>query len=384
MPENNDMTRYTPPKNLKRYGIAALCVAGAIVVVGIVGRVVADQNVAQWTAAEAIPTVKVISPAGDKDNRTLVLPGDVQAFYNAPIYARVSGYLKRWYVDIGTPVKSGQLLAVIDIPDQDQQLAQAKADLGTAVANQKLSASTAKRWNELLAENAVSRQEVDEKNGDLAAKNAAVASARANVDRLAALETLKRIVAPFDGTVTSRATDIGALVNLGSASEPPLFTVADQSRLRIYVQVPQSYTGDIKTGMAATFTVPEYPGRIFTAAIAATSGAINTQTGSSQVQLQTANADHTLKPGDYAQVHFNLPSHAGAIRVPSSALILRDTGMAVATVVNGHVLIKPIVIGADFGDYVEVTYGLSSRDRVIDNPPDSLDVGQAVKIARAE
>ena len=302
-----------------------------------------------------------------------MLPGDVQAFNDAPIHARVSGYLKRWYADIGTPVKAGQVLAEIDTPDLDQQLIQAKADLATAVANQNLSQITAKRWAGLLAQDAVSRQDADDKNGDLAAKTALVASARANVDRLQALESFKRITAPFDGVVTTRSTDIGALISVGGVTDTPLFTVADERRLRIYVRVPQSYSAYIKPGMTATFTVPEYPGRTFTANLATTADAITPQTGAELIQLQIDNADHGLKAGDYAQVRFALPADSAALQAPASALMFRDAGMAVAVIgPDGRVAIKPITIGRDLGTSVEVATGLSASDRVIDNPPDDL------------
>jgi membrane fusion protein, multidrug efflux system len=385
MPDPADVLRYTPPRRLKLIGIVVGCVALLVVIVGLLSRVFANHAVAQWTDATAIPTVKVISLSADANQRSLTLPGDVQAFNSAPIYARVSGYLKKWYADIGTPVKAGQLLAEIDVPDQDQQLAQAKADLNTALANQHLSAQTAVRWNHLLKLNAVAPQDVDEKNGDLAAKNAAVASAKANVDRLADLEVFKRITAPFDGTVTSRSTDVGALITVGTPTATPLFTVADESKLRIYVRVPQSYSAEIKPGMNATFTVPEFPTRSFQAAVVATAGAVDTTTGTLLVQLQIDNASHILKSGDYAQVHFDLPAGVNAIRVPASALTFRDGGMAVATLgPNGRVAIKPIAIAHDYGTEVEIASGLSRADRVIDNPPDSLRQGDAVHVAGAK
>ena len=383
MPDAGNPLRYTPPRRLKLAGIVAACVAILAVAIGLIGRGFADQNVAAWTDAQALPTVKVINLAADTGHGALVLPGDIEAFNSAPIYARVSGYLKQWYVDIGTKVKAGQLLATIDVPDQDQQLAQAKADLGTAIANEKLSAITAKRWNALLKENAVAPQDVDEKNGDLAAKIAATASARANVDRLQDLETFKSITAPFDGVVTSRSTDIGALIVVGAPGQTPLFTVADESRLRIYVRVPQNYAWEIKQNMTATFDVPERPGEIYTAVVAATADAVDATTGTLLVQLQIDNADHKLKPGDYAQVHFTLPATAHAIQVPASALMFRDSGMEVATVgAGGRVVIRPITIARDFGTSVQVASGLTAADRVIDNPPDSLRQGDAVRIAR--
>jgi multidrug efflux system membrane fusion protein len=312
------------------------------------------------------------------------LPGDVQAFNSAPIYARVSGYLKAWYVDIGTPVRAGQTLAEIDTPDLDQQLIMAKADLGTAMANQHLSQTTAVRWAGLLAQDAVSQQDADTKNGDLAAKVALTAAARANVGRLEALEAFKRITAPFDGVVTTRSTDIGDLISAGAPTSTPLFTVADESRLRIYVRVPQNYSADIKPGMTANFTVPEHPGRSFVASLAASADAITPQSGTLLIQLQIDNSDHALKPGDYALVRFSLPTQSGAVLIPASALMFRDSGMSVAVIgSNGRVAMRPVTIGRDLGATVEIASGLTSAERVIDNPPDSLRPGDQVRIATA-
>jgi RND family efflux transporter MFP subunit len=381
MPDQPDVLRHKPPRHLKTIGIAALCVAAGLVAFGVIGRVQANQKLDGWTSQRAIPIVKVISLRGDGPS-SLVLPGAIQAYNTAPIHARVSGYLKTWYADIGAPVKAGQVLALIDTPDLDQQLLQAKADLQTAVANQHLADITAKRWAGLLAQDAASHQDYDNRNGDLEAKTALVASARANVDRLEALESFKRITAPFDGVVTTRSTDIGALITVGGVTDTPLFTVSDEQKLRIYVQVPQSYTADIKPGMTATFTVPEYPGRSFTAALATTATAITPQTGSLLVQFQIDNADHVLKAGDYAQVRFDLPAVARAIQAPSSALMFRDAGMQVAVLgADGRVRIKPVTLGRDFGGTVEIASGLTGDDRVIDNPPDSLRAGDEVRIA---
>jgi RND family efflux transporter MFP subunit len=384
MPDQPDVLRYQPPRRLKTIGLIALGVAAVIVVLGVLSRVHANQTLSAWTARQGEPVVTLVNLNGAGGPDALVLPGDVQAFNTAPIYARVPGYLKRWYVDIGGVVKTGQALAEIDTPDLDQQLAQAKADLGTALANQHLAQTTAQRWAGLLAQDAVSHQDADNRNGDLAAKTALVASAKANLDRLQALESFKRMTAPFDGVVTTRATDIGALISVGAPGETPLFTVADERKLRIYVHVPQSYSASIKPGMTASFTVPEYPGRSFTANLATTADAITPQSGTLLIQLQVDNADKALKAGDYAQVHFNLPQQSGAIQAPASALMFRDSGMAVATVgPDGRVAIKPVSIGRDMGATVEVASGLSAGDRLIDNPPDSLRAGDHVRIAQA-
>jgi RND family efflux transporter MFP subunit len=371
-------------RRLKLAGVVALCVAGLVVATGVVTRVMANQSLKAWNGEQAIPTVTLVALQGGEGDRSLVLPGDVQAFINAPIYARVNGYLKRWYVDIGAPVKAGQLLAEIDTPDLDQQLAQARADLVTAQANASLARTTSQRWAGLLTQDAVSRQEAEEKSGDLAAKASLANSARANVMRLQALASFKRITAPFGGVVTARNTDIGQLIASGSPTGAPLFNVADEQRLRIYVRVPQSYTAQIHPGMAASLTVPEYPGRTFTATLVNSSGALTAQTGALLAELQIDNADHALKPGEYAQVTFALPTQPGGVRVPASALITKHAGMAVAIVGPGsRVVIKPIEIVHDLGASVEVAGGLNPTDKVIDNPADTLQAGDLVRVAGA-
>ena len=380
MPEPIDALRHTPPRYLKLVGVAAVSVAALVVVAGLLARVHADQALKTWTHDQAVPTVALakVSGAGERE---LVLPGDVQAFYNAPIHARTSGYLKRWYVDIGSPVKAGQLLAEIDTPDLDQQVLQARANLATAQANQRLSATTAKRWEGLVAQDAVSRQEADEKAGDLAARTSAVNAATADLNRLLALESFKRIVAPFDGVVTSRNTDIGALISVGGAADTALFTVADQHRLRIYVSVPQSYSALIKHGQTAKLTVPEYPGQTFTAAVINDAQAVGTN-GALLVELQLDNASGLLKPGSYAQVTFGLATAATTTQVPATAVLFRHDGPMVAVVgPDNRVKIRPIKISRDLGTQVEVGAGVAASDKVIDNPPEALVDGDSVKVA---
>ena len=384
MPDNPEVPPRKPPRWLKPAGWIAAGVAVLIVAAGLVSRVMANQNVKAWTEDQAIPTVSVIAPAAVGGDQALVLPGSVQAFYDAQIHARVNGYLKHWYTDIGAQVKTGQLLADIDTPEIDQQLAQARANLAVAKANQRLAQATAARWTSLLADDAVSRQESEEKSGDLDSKTALVKAAEAEVQRLQALETFKRIVAPFDGMVTGRTTDIGALIAAGAANDPGLFTVADVHRLRIYVKVPQSYSADIHPGAAVTLSVPEHPGQAFTATLVSTNGAVSDLSGTMLVELQIDNASGALKPGDYAQVRFALPPAVGVIRLPASALMFRRQGMAVATVgPNNHVVLKYIAIARDLGTSVEVASGLGPGDRVIDNPPDSLADNEVVRIAGA-
>jgi membrane fusion protein, multidrug efflux system len=252
------------------------------------------------------------------------------------------------------------------------------------VANQNLAETTAKRWAQLLTKDAVSHQDADVKNSDLQAKTALMESAKANVERLQALESFKMIIAPFDGVVTTRATDVGALITVGGPTDVPLFTIADERKLRIYVQVPQSYSAAVKPGMQASFMVPEYPGRVFVATLATIARAVTPQNGSQLVELQIDNPDGALKPGDYAQVKFDLPADDNAIRVPASALQFRDSGMSVAVLgPDNRVAIKPVAIAQDLGTTVEIASGLTRQDRVIDNPPDSLRAGDRVRITSA-
>ena len=384
MPNNPEVMLHKPQRWLKPAGLVAAGIAVLIVAVGLVSRVMASQDQKAWTEAQAIPTVSVVAPTAETGDQALVLPGNVQAFYDAQIHARVSGYLKHWYQDIGAQVKAGQILADIDTPEIDQQLAQARANLAVAKANQKLAQATAARWTTLLADDAVSRQESEEKTGDLDSKTSLVKAADAEVQRLQALEAFKRITAPFDGMVTGRTTDIGALIAAGAPNDPGLFTVADVHRLRIYVKVPQSYSADIRPGAVATLSVPEHPGQNFTATLASTNGAVSDQSGTMLVELQIDNASGALKPGDYAQVRFALPPAAGVIRLPASAVMFRRKGMAVATVgPDNHVAFKYVAIARDLGTSVEVASGLSPNDRVIDNPPDSLAENELVRIGGA-
>jgi RND family efflux transporter MFP subunit len=382
MPNSSEALMHRPQRWLKPAGLAGVGLAALIVAGGLVTRVKANQDVKAWTAEAAIPTVSVISPSAVSGEQGLVLPGNVQAFYDAQIHARVSGYVKHWYEDIGAKVRTGQVLADIDTPELDQQLAQAKANLATAIANQNLAKTTAARWSSLLTEDAVSRQEAEEKAGDLEAKSSLVKAAQAEVQRLQALEAFKRITAPFDGVVTGRTTDIGALIAAGTPNDPGLFTVADIHRLRIYVKAPQSYSAVLHSGQTAALTVPEHPGQTFTATLVSTSGAVSDQSGTMLVELQIDNTAGALKPGDYAQVRFNLPAAAGTIRLPASAVMFRHNGMAVATVdPSDKVIMKPIAIARDLGTSVEVASGLGPNDRVVDNPPDSLVSGEIVRVA---
>jgi RND family efflux transporter MFP subunit len=384
MRDQPDILRHTTPPRLKFWGVVAVCVAGAIAVGGTALRLYNEHAAASWAQDQDVRTVQLIKLSAIK-NGALILPGDVQAWTNAPIYARVSGYLKKWYVDIGTPVKEGQLLAELETPDLDGQVAQGRADLNTAIANQKLSALTAQRWDALLAQGAVARQDADAKDSDLAAKNAMVASAQANVAHLEAMESFKRLVAPFDGIVTTRSVDVGALVLVGTPGATPLFTVSDQKKLRIYVRAPQTDTSAVRPGMTAAFTVPEMPGRNFTATLAASADSVASASGTQLLQFQTDNSQSLIKPGDYAEVHFTLPPGKGAVHVPATALMFRDQGPVVATVDgSNHVRMKLVTIGRDLGSAVEVGAGLSLDDRVIDNPPDAIRDGDLVRVGATQ
>ncbi len=374
---------------IRRLKIAGIVAAGVAVVIfpsGLVTRLQASREVRKWTDDQATETVSVVLPARSASAKTLALPGTLNAFYNAPIYARVPGYLRAWDKDIGARVHKGDVLAIIDTPELDQQIEQARGQLGNAVAAEKLSQSTAQRWVGLLKLDAVSQQEEEEKTGDYAAKQALVTAAKADLDRLEALKAFARITAPFDGVVTSRSVDVGALINAGAGSDgSPLFRVQDVHQMRVYVDVPQDYSAQIHSGLTATLTVPEYPGKVFSASLDSTSRAISDKSNALLVELLADNSDGSLKPGVYAQVTLNLPTDRGQLEVPASALVFRHRGLQVATVQpNDRVRMKPVTIAVDLGTKVEIGTGLSPTDRVIDNPPDSISSGDLVRIARPD
>jgi RND family efflux transporter MFP subunit len=380
MPPNK--SDYSPPAYLKPAGFVAAAAAAALVVVGIVSRLHADREVRTWTHDQVVPTVALVAAKLDSAPQVLTLPAQLQAFENAGIHSRVPGYLKAWHVDIGERVKKGQLLAEVDTPDLDQQLAAAQADLNTARANQALSRSTAERWKNLLARDAVSQQEYDEKAGDLAAKSSVVNAAAANVGRLQATAAFKRIVAPFDGVITTRSTDIGSLISAGNAAEAPLFTVSKVDRLRVYVNVPQSFSALIHRGMTAKLTVPEHPGQTFNAVVVGDAQAIAAQTGSLLVQMEFDNKGGQLKAGGYAQATLALAGGGKAPRVPASALIIDERGVQVAVVgPDNRVSLRKVTVGRDLGASVELSSGIAPNQKVIDSPPEDLAPGEAVKIA---
>jgi len=376
--------RSITPRRLKIVAIVAIVIAIVVVAYGIASRAADESRLKQWTAAQAIPTVTVIQPSTSGAGESIVLPGRLEAFYRAPIYARVSGYLKIWYTDIGARVKTGQVLGVIETPDLDQQLEQAKADLATARANESLAETTAKRWQTMLKSDSVSQQATDEKNGDLAAKQTIVNAASANVERLQALEAFKRIVAPFDGVVTSRDTDVGALIDAGGGRGPQLFTVSDIHLLRVYVSVPQDVASSIQPGMTAQLIVPGHGDTKFTAKVDSTSGSVNAESGTLLVELSLDDSSGALMPGDFANVRFDLSADANFIRVPASALIFRSAGLQVATVdANSRARLQSITVKQDLGRWIEVASGVKAGDRIIDSPPDALSDGDEVHVADA-
>ena len=370
---------------LRQYAWIALAIALVLAVWGIVSRVRARNVLSTETAVAAAPTVATVRPTSAPATESLVLPGSVQAYYEAPIYARTSGYLKAWHTDIGTPVRKGQLLAEIDTPEVDQQLSQARADLATAQANYQLARTTDERWQGLLASQSVSKQDVDQRASDAVAKKAAVQSAAANVARLRDLESFKRVSAPFDGVVTQRNTDIGALINAGQSPGTALFRVADTHRLRIYVSVPQPYAAAVQPGLSAALVFAEHPGKRYPAKVAFTAQALDPNSRTLQVELQVENARGELFPGAYAEVHFNLTSRAPTLRVPVNTVLFRAQGLLVAAVGSDQrVHLKRITQGRDFGSSIEVLAGLDASDDVVLNPPDSITDGMLVRVVAGQ
>jgi len=337
------------PRRLRFYGGVAILVLAAVVAAGLATRSNSDARLREWTDAQAIPSVAVALPAAKPLDAALELPGRLEAYSRAPIYARVSGYLKSWNVDIGTPVKAGQLLAEIEAPDLDQQLMQARADLANSQAAAKLSAATLARRKTLLASNFVSQQEIDERSADLASKEAQVKAQQANVARLEALAGYKNVTAPFDGVVTERNTDVGALINGGTGAGAAMFVVSNVKKLRLYVNVPQSYMPSIRIGAKASVTVPEYPGRTFPATIEASSQSVDVASGTTRVQLAIENTDNALRPGAYATVRLALIRDVQPLSIPASALIFNNAGLRVATVSADKVQFKTVTIARDLG-----------------------------------
>jgi RND family efflux transporter MFP subunit len=371
-------------RRMRWVGGAFVCLAVVIVAHGMVSRAAQNSRLHALTEAEAVPTVAIVAPADAQEHAGLELPGRLEAYIRAPIYARVPGYLKSWRHDIGERVKAGDVLAEIDTPDLDQQLTQARADLSVAGANAKLAQISAQRWQSLAGTDAVSTQDVDQRTFTLNANIALVKAAQANVDRLVAEEGFKHLIAPFNGVVTARETDIGALINVGAAGGAELFVISDTSRLRVYVNVPQNDVPSVPPGTKATIRVPEHPDKTYSGTVEASAQAVNASSGTTLMQLIVDNSAGEMMPGDYASIHLQIADAAGVLRVPSSALIFDAKGLSIATVdANDRVLLKPVSIERDLGAVVEIASGLSPNDRVIGNPPDGISTGTMVHPAGA-
>jgi RND family efflux transporter MFP subunit len=374
-----------PPQPLPRWVwvgmLTAAIVVGFVVYAGIHERAMAESTLGVRTEQAAIPTVNVIQPTSGAVSQEIVLPGNTQPFNATPIYARTNGYLKRWYVDIGTHVDQGQLLAEIETPEVDQQLEQARADMKNAEANEQLAQITAARWQNLLKTNSVSKQETDQAVSDLSARQATVDSMTANVHRLEQLQSFEKVYAPYAGVITARNTDIGALINAGAGGVPQeLFQIAAVNRLRIYVAVPEIASQAAQNGAKATLTLDEFPGETFQGTIVRNSDSIDSASRTLNVEVDVDNTQGRFKPGAYVFVHLTPPQsiHSSTLTIPANTLLFRSEGLRVGVVRNGRAELVPIKIGRDFGATVEVVAGLQPTDRVIVNPSDSLTGGSQV------
>jgi RND family efflux transporter MFP subunit len=367
---------------LRTAGIAVATVAIATVVMGITTRKMANARLSEWTEIQAVPVVAVALPDTRGKRTTIDLPGRLEAYSQAQIYARVTGYIKTWDADIGMPVKAGQLLAEIDAPDLDQQIMQARADVASAQANATLADVNLQRGQSLIQSGAVSTRDLDQRTAESSNRQGLVKSAQANLDRLLVLEKYKRITAPFDGLVTARATDIGALINAGAGTGTALFVVSDVTKLRAYVNVPQNYVPSIRIGTKAQITVPEYHGRTFTAVVEASAQSVDVASGTTRMLLLVDNAGRELMTGAFANVRLELPHPEVAINVPASALIFDQGGLRVATLGDdGRVGLKSVTISRDLGREIEIGSGLAADDRVIASPPDGIASGDRVRLA---
>jgi RND family efflux transporter MFP subunit len=371
-------------RSLLTAATAAVLLASVVVGYGFVNRAQSKQEVVNWTNAQSIPTVALAQPIPGSSQQTLTLPGNIQPFNRAAIFARVNGYVKSWDHDIGTAVKAGQVLATIDAPDLDQQLSQAKATLASVRANHQIASLTANRNNILLQKQIVAQQLADQTTADEKAKEAVVDANQANVRQLEAMQSFKTLSAPFDGVVTARNVELGMLINSGGGSGQALFEVSDLHRVRIYVQVPQSFSAGLTVGMKATFEMPQYPGVQFDATLSHISKSINPNSHSMQVELQADNAAGKFFGGSYCNVHFQIPTDANLVKIPSTALVTGNQGTQVATLdSNNKVVLKSVQLGRDLGDSVEVLAGLSPSDRIINNPSETLASGDTVRVAGA-
>ncbi len=382
MPQPDRSSGRPVPRRLRRIGGAFMFVAIAVVAYGLISRAAQTSRLHDLTEAQAVPTVAIVAPSAVENHAGLDLPGRLEAFISAPIYARVPGYLKSWKHDIGAKVKAGDVLAEIDTPDLDQQLMQSRAALSVAEANAKLAQISAERWQSLASTDAVAKQDVDTRTFTWNANIAQVKAAQANVDQLVAEEGFKRLIAPFDGIVTARETDIGALINVGAAGGAQLFVVSETSKLRVYVNVPQNYVPSVPPGTKATISVPEHPGKTYSGTVEASAQAVNPSSGTTLMQLIVDNSAGEMMPGDYASIHLQIAGAANVLSVPSSALIFDAKGLSIATVdANNRVLLKPVSIERDLGTVIELASGLAPNDRVIQNPPDGIASGTEVRLA---
>jgi RND family efflux transporter MFP subunit len=364
--------------------VVLLIIVAVLVITGIIPRLRASRALAAETGRLAAPTVLVVQPKVGSPSQEIVLPGNIEAFVDSPIFARTNGYLKHWYFDIGSHVKQGQLLADIESPEVDHQLSQAQADLGTALANAHLSQITANRYSDLIKQDAVSQQDTDNAVSDLAARNTAVKSAQANVDRLTQLVAFEKVYAPFDGVVTARNTDIGQLIDSGASGGQAraLFQMAAVNRLRVFINVPQIYSQAATPGIMAELTFAEFPGRTFPGKLVRTSRAIDPVSRTLNVEVDVDNSNGVLFPGAYTEVHLKLKDGVrSTLIVPVSALLFRREGLRIAVAKSDNTSqLMPITLGRDFGDVVEVTTGLTGQERVITNPPDSIIDGEKLDV----
>jgi RND family efflux transporter MFP subunit len=360
---------------------AALTVLALVIYSGIHSRAVAEARLEQRTEQAAIPTVYVVFPREGAPTQEIVLPGNTQAFSDSPIYARTSGYLKRWYFDIGAHVQKGQLLAEIETPEVDEQLLQTRADLDTAQANLNIAKITATRWQDLVSDGSVSQQETDQAVSNLSAVKAAVESSSANVRRLEQLQSFEKIYAPFDGIITARSTDIGALIDAGASTQPrELFHIAAIRTLRLYVAVPEVYSRAARSGAPATLTLDEFPGQTFHGTLVRNSNSIDVASRTLLVEVDVENPTGQLLPGAYVFVHLKLPDETHSVTIPSNTLIFRKEGLQVGLVRNGKAELVPVKISHDYGNSVEIVSGLQPTDAVIVDPSDSLVAGIPVRL----
>jgi RND family efflux transporter MFP subunit len=375
------------PRSYKRWvsaGIVLTAVA-ALLISGIWSRVKARAELNTETAQAALTAVSVVSPKRTSPADEIILPGNVQPYISSPIYARTNGYLKKWYFDIGAHVKQGELLAIIETPEVDQQLEQARSNLLTAQANLELASITKTRYQGLLKSNAVSQQDVDNAVGTYNANKSIVEADKAAVQQYSALVSFEKVYAPFDGVITARNTDIGDLINSGSTSnvKTDLFHIAQPGKLRVYVNVPEEYSRGIAIGMTADLSLAEFPDRKFKGKVVRTADDINLTTRTLLIEIDVDNPTGTLLTGSYAEVHLTVPTQSSTLLIPVNTLLFRTEGLRVGIVKDGKVMLTAVTPGHDFGDQIEIVSGLKSDDQVIVNPPDSLVSGQEVQLVQA-